>query len=82
MARRKSAAAQLYTAYKKRKRAKEQAEQRAQREYDQWGRQQLREAEPKRPNSGAKPSKQNGTPSARSRRGNEPVSERRRGAPG
>ena len=45
MARRKSAAAQLYTAYQKRKRAKEQVEQRAQREYDQWERQQLREAE-------------------------------------
>jgi hypothetical protein len=29
----------------------------------------------KRPNGGAKPSKQNGTPSARSRRGNELVSE-------
>jgi restriction system protein len=45
VARRKSAAAQLYTAYKKRKRAKEQAEQRAQRANDQWERQQLRELE-------------------------------------
>lgn len=45
MARRKSAAAQLYGAYKKRKRAKEQAELRAQRELEHWERQQLREAE-------------------------------------
>lgn len=44
MARRKSAAAQLYGAYKKRKQVKEQAERRAQRELDQWE-QQLREAE-------------------------------------
>ena len=35
----------MYSAYKKRKRAKEQAEQRAQRTNDQWERQQLRELE-------------------------------------
>jgi restriction system protein len=45
VAKRKSMAAQLYSAYKKNKRAKEQAERRAQREWDQWERQQLREAE-------------------------------------
>jgi restriction system protein len=45
VARRKSVPAQLYAAYKKNKRAKEQAERRAQREYAQWERQQLREAE-------------------------------------
>ena len=45
MARRKSIAAQLYTAYKKNKRTKEQAERRAQREWAQWEQQQVREAE-------------------------------------
>jgi restriction system protein len=45
LARRKSAAAQLYGAYKKRKQAKEQAERRAQRELDRWEQRQRREAE-------------------------------------
>ncbi len=45
MARRKSVPAQLYATYKKNKKAKEQAERRAQRELAQWEQQQLREAE-------------------------------------
>jgi restriction system protein len=45
VARRKSAPAQLYGAYKKRKRAKEQAQRRAQRELEQWEWQHLRETE-------------------------------------